>query len=119
MDFIKFISLFQNLIFLKIYVKTIDLVFKKMSVTCTSKIYKTLKHKSKSKLEYLEITINEDITTSLPILFAWSHFFDISNLNILVLQYVKLHENDVSVISNLKSLKELHMCFYQQENEIF
>ncbi|TBU20226.1 hypothetical protein CWI38_0109p0030 [Hamiltosporidium tvaerminnensis] len=119
MNFIKFISLFRNLIFFKIYIKNIDPVFKKMMVNSAANIYKTLKYKSVSKLEYLKIKMNENITTCLPILFAFSHLFDISNLNILVLQCVKLDVNDASVISNLKNLKELHIGVYQQKNEMF
>ncbi|TBU13158.1 hypothetical protein CWI38_0514p0030 [Hamiltosporidium tvaerminnensis] len=90
-----------------------------MMVNSAANIYKTLKYKSVSKLEYLKIKMNENITTCLPILFAFSHLFDISNLNILVLQCVKLDVNDASVISNLKNLKELHIGVYQQKNEMF
>ncbi|KAK1348195.1 hypothetical protein CWI37_0605p0020 [Hamiltosporidium tvaerminnensis] len=119
MNFIKFISLFRNLIFLKIHIKNIDSVFQKIIVNRASEMYKVLKYKSVSRLEYFKITINEDITTCFPIIFVFSCFFDISNLSTLVLQYFKLDEKDASVISNLKNLKELHVCVYQQKNEFF
>ncbi|TBU01092.1 hypothetical protein CWI37_0809p0010 [Hamiltosporidium tvaerminnensis] len=115
-DFIKFLSSFEKLIFLKIYIKDIDSGFKKLIVESASN---HPKEKFNSKLDYLKITLNENIAKDLPILSVFSYFFEISNLKVLILQINKIEEQDASVISNMKYLKEMHLTVYQNKNKIF
>ncbi|TBU10027.1 hypothetical protein CWI39_0001p0040 [Hamiltosporidium magnivora] len=117
-NFFKFLLLFRNLTFLKLYIKDIDSDFEMRNKHCTSRIINTPNDNLIVKLEYLKVNIKEETIIDWSILFAFSNFFDISNLNILILQMHELNEKDAFIISNLRSLKEICLSIYRQKTEI-
>ncbi|TBU01379.1 hypothetical protein CWI36_1356p0010 [Hamiltosporidium magnivora] len=117
-NFFKFLLLFRNLTFLKLYIKDIDSDFEMRNKHCTSRIINTPNENLIVKLEYLKVNIKEETIIDWSILFAFSNFFDISNLNILILQMHELNEKDAFIISNLRSLKEICLSIYRQKTEI-
>ncbi|TBU05406.1 hypothetical protein CWI37_0016p0040 [Hamiltosporidium tvaerminnensis] len=117
-NFFKFLLLFRNLTFLKLYIKDIDSDFEMRNKHCTSRIINTPNDNLIVKLEYLKVNIKEETIIDWSILFAFSNFFDISNLNILILQMPELNEKDAFIISNLRSLKEICLSIYRQKTEI-
>ncbi|TBU08277.1 hypothetical protein CWI39_0203p0020 [Hamiltosporidium magnivora] len=118
LDFLYFLSLFRNIVFLKIYIFQVDLNLKtELYKQFPKKIY-IKREKHLPELDYLKISTSYDIKVSFPILFALSHVFDLSNLQILILFIYDLDELDIKILSHITNLVDISVYFDKRDIKI-
>ncbi|KAK1349723.1 hypothetical protein CWI38_0040p0090 [Hamiltosporidium tvaerminnensis] len=117
-DFLRFLSMFKNLSFLKVYIQYIDTYLRK-------KIYQFVSKKANNKfilivsaLDYLKVTTCKSIIGEFPILFSLSKIFDLKKLRVLIIEIVDFSAEDLEVILKLTNLTDIQINIYRKTMDI-